>query len=90
MIPYVRKSFWKHYSDLLTTAINIDIDYFVKNGELSEKLKKLTTGEIDPSDVSIEDECYVKCSKIYPLALEATRKELDQSVEGMYHNLNTL
>ena len=90
MIPYVRKSFWKHYSDLLTTAINIDIDYFVKNGELSEKLKKLTTGEIDPSDVSIEDECYVKRSKIYPLALDATLKELDQSVEGMYHNLNTL
>jgi ribonucleoside-triphosphate reductase len=81
MVPYVRKSFYKHYKDIC------DIIPFVKD-----------TLEIsDPSEVSIEDEIYsgqhwwnfVK-RYITHKALKATKKELKQAVEGMYHNLNTL
>lgn len=81
MVPYVRKSFYKHYKDIC------DIIPFVKDTlEISE-----------PSEVSIEDEIYsgrhwwnfVK-RYITHKALKATKKELKQAVEGMYHNLNTL
>jgi ribonucleoside-triphosphate reductase len=81
MVPYVRKSFYKHYKDIC------DIIPFVKNDvELAY-----------PEDVSIEDNIYsgrhfwnfVK-KYIMKKALKATKKELKQAVEGMYHNLNTL
>lgn len=81
MVPYVRKSFYKHYKDIC------DIIPFVKD----------TLEILEPSEVSIEDEIYcgrhwwnfikryVACK-----ALKSTKKELKQAVEGMYHNLNTL
>jgi ribonucleoside-triphosphate reductase len=81
MVPYVRKSFYKHYKDIC------DILPLVKNYV-----------ELDnPEEVSIEDEIYsgrhfwnfVK-RYITKKALKATKKELKQAVEGMYHNLNTL
>ena len=81
MVPYVRKSYYKHYCDIC------DILPFVKNDvELN-----------NPEDVSIDDTIYsgrnwwnfVK-RYIAKKALAATQKELKQAVEGMYHNLNTL
>lgn len=40
---------------------------------------------------SVEDPAYKTYSpKAYNYALAMTRRELDQAVEGMYHNLNTL
>ena len=81
MVPYVRKSFYKHYKDIC------DIVPFVKNNL-----------EIENSeDVSIDDVIYsgkhfwnfVK-RYITKKAIKATKKELKQAVEGMYHNLNTL
>ena len=56
MIPYVRKSFYKHYKDGLK-YIN------------------------EYTDVA---------PKAYQYAMDMTTKELQQAVEGMYHNLNTL
>lgn len=41
-------------------------------------------------DTSIEDEFYRKNEAVYKYALTLTKRELDQAVEGMYHNLNTL
>lgn len=90
MVPYVRLSFWKHYKELMTAAVNFDVDYFIKNGALDDTLKGLQDKSIDSKDVSIESESYIKYSKIYSLAYDATVKELEQAVEGMYHNLNTL
>lgn len=81
MVPYVRKSYYKHYKE------SCDIIPFVKD-----------TLEIEePSEVSIDDTIYsgrhwwnfVK-RYIARKALKATKKELKQAVEGMYHNLNTL
>lgn len=82
MVPYVRKSFGKHYKDGLFWFNDIkseDIDYEIEN--------MLTNIE----DYSIEDnEWKAYNHKAYEYALEMTRKEIHQAVEGMYHNLNTL
>ena len=72
MVPYVRKSFYKHYNEL-AEFIGADL---IENE--------------DAANLSINDEIYLKNDKLYNGALKATEKELNQAVEGMYHNLNTL
>ena len=81
MVPYVRKSFYKHYQDIC------DIIPFVKCDV------ELTWPEL----TSIDGEIYsgrhwwnFMKRYITRKALKATKKELKQAVEGMYHNLNTL
>ena len=76
MVPYVRKSFAKHFSDGLK---------YVECVEVSD-----TFFCYDSSTRPITSETYKKYSKAYNYALDMTQKELDQAVEGMYHNLNTL
>lgn len=44
----------------------------------------------DIKKISIDDERYKKFRKAYVYALEKTQEEVDQAVEGMYHNLNSL
>ena len=39
---------------------------------------------------SIDDELYIRLPKAHDYALEMTKRELYQAVEGLYHNLNTL
>ena len=76
MVPYVRLSFFKHYCD--------GIKYICEAGDVSDDFTK---EEI--KNLSIDDSYYtVEKAKKY--ALDQTTKELNQSVEGMYHNLNTL
>ena len=41
-------------------------------------------------NISINDDRVKAFKKAYKYALEMTRKETFQAVEGMYHNLNTL
>lgn len=74
MVPYVRKSFHKHYCT------------FLKYCESNTSI----LFEANPKDMSIEDSQYKRNSKAYNYALDMTIKELNQAVEGMYHNLNTL
>lgn len=74
MVPYVRKSFFKHWRDgqkYLENDENADDLYFDKN-------------------LSIDDDYYKTYDKVYQYALDMTKRELKQAVEGMYHNLNTL
>lgn len=73
MVPYVRKSFYKHFKDGLKW-VNGNEHFGIENIE----------------DFSIENELYTSNRKVYKYALEKTEKELNQAVEGMYHNLNTL
>ena len=78
MVPYVRKSFYKHYRDgvlYIADCSDIDKDYILE--ELNNTL-------------SIEDNKYKKLKKIYNYAINMTVAECKQAVEGMYHNLNTL
>ena len=83
MVPYVRKSFFKHYCD--------GYKYLTDKGELD--LSNFTT---DIKTMSITDDWYlrenmpVKMRKVYEYAMEMTLKELNQAVEGMFHNLNSL
>ena len=80
MVPYVRKSFGKHYRDGLKYLSDWEgIDY-----EIEFMLNNIT-------EYSIEDaEWNAYNYKAYKYAIEQTKKELKQAVEGMYHNLNTL
>lgn len=78
MVPYVRKSFWKHFKDGLKYLENIeDADELV-----------ITSG--DCTNISINSDGYHSYPKVYQYALDMTEKETRQAVEGMYHNLNTL
>ena len=76
MVPYVRLTFWKHYWD---GALYID-----KCPESVVKSKK------EIRELSIDDDFYVKDCEAYKYAMDKTVQELEQAVEGMYHNLNTL
>ena len=73
MVPYVKKSFYKHF----------------KRGAKYIKGVKLSVDEFNDT-LSINDEKYKASGDVYTYALEQTEKELNQAVEGMYHNLNTL
>lgn len=77
MVPYVRKSFWKHYRDgmsYLEEDNNSEI-FSMKNSDI---------------DRSIKDNFWKANTKAYDYAYDMTIKEVHQAVEGMYHNLNTL
>ena len=74
MVPYVRKSFYKHYRDGLD-YLEDDINYW--NNYTMSKL-------------SVDDEQFKSKEKVYKYAMDMTQRELQQAVEGMYHNLNTL
>ena len=76
MVPYVRKSFYKHFLDGLNWV------------EKDNKHIDLTTNEI--INISINDDIYHRAPDAYNYALSMTEKETRQAVEGMYHNLNTL
>ena len=81
MVPYVRKSFKKHYLDGLKYVSR-------DTGSVTSNLNKIK--ELNAEDVSIEDPTYKADSKAYQYALDKTNEELTQAVEGMYHNLNSL
>ena len=80
MVPYIRKSFNKHFCDGLT--------YIEEQPEQVEAYKNPSGSVVE--DISIEDNWYKDFPKSYKYAMEKTEKELKQAVEGMYHNLNTL
>ena len=77
MVPYVRKSFYKHYIDGLKYCEN-----FTPVNEPNKPIAEL----------SVEDPWYAPdvYEKAYKFAIDMTEKETEQAVEGMYHNLNTL
>ena len=75
MVPYVRKSFRKHYIDGLK---------YIENYNDEEYFNHI------PQNAGIEDGEYQSRPKAYQYAMDMTKKELKQAVEGMYHNLNTL
>ena len=76
MVPYVRKSFIKHYSDGLRWFHNCsDAEIF--------DFPSLQKWDINSG-------VYRQNEKPYSYALEMTEREVYQAVEAMYHNLNTL
>lgn len=76
MVPYVRKSFYKHYKDGIAYIENLGTEDF-------------DNGYITP-DTPIDSEIYKKFAGAYKYASDMTERECFQAVEGLYHNLNTL
>lgn len=85
MVPYVRKSFYKHYVDGLkyiegkdTKFIQEQVYDIINDPDCFEKY------------LSIDSDWWKNNEKAYQYAFDMTAKECYQAVEGMYHNLNTL
>lgn len=96
MVPYVRKSLYKHY---LTEYLKGTEEFYalnleemdeedLENWEDEHKCEYLEKMGLKESDFYIGSSKLDK--KLYQAALYETRKETYQAVEGMYHNLNTL
>ena len=81
MVPYVRKSFVKHYKNGLK---------YIEESLSDDFLNKLSDSEKYMNTLSIEDEYFKEFPKAYKYAMDMTIKETQQAVEGMYHNLNPL
>ena len=75
MVPYVRKSFAKHFRDGLI--------YLQNDRDQAAMVPK----ELSFDDNQANDE---RNKLAYNYAMDMTERELAQAVEGMYHNLNTL
>lgn len=81
MVPYVRKSFYKHFKDGCQYILHYDVvnmadfemEYIHKNSPIDDKYYKESQYE-----------------EAYEYAMDMTIKEVKQAVEGLYHNLNTL
>lgn len=76
MVPYVRKSFYKHFKDGIKYCFHDEWDEH---------------WDCDFNDSrSIDWDEYKNYPEAYEYALDMTERECYQAVEGMYHNLNTL
>ena len=80
MVPYVRKSFVKHWKNGLL---------YIENNSL-QVANALSNANTYYETLSIEDKEFKAFPKTYEYAINMTIKETQQAVEGMYHNLNTL
>jgi ribonucleoside-triphosphate reductase len=88
MVPYVRKSFYKHFLD----GVNYCQDNKIVGltGALEDiDLTNAKENWIE-SNCSIEECHFRRNQKAYFYAIEMTEREIYQAVEAMYHNLNTL
>lgn len=77
MVPYVRKSFYKHYKDGLKFVEGLN-DW------------EITCHEFAYSDIElvpIHDKESYSWEKAYDYAMAMTEREVYQAVEAMYHNL---
>lgn len=96
MVPYVRKSFYKHYKDgmkyivLKPTNTNIiwNLNDYLEDSDKYNRIEDIPITDYSaypnmPDDMGNFDE-------VYGYAMDMTIKEVHQAVEGMYHNLNTL
>lgn len=75
MVPYVRRSFYKHYKDGLKYVEQVDVSLDLPT---------------PVSELSIDSPWYQEYTKAASYAMDMTVRETYQAVEGMYHNLNTL
>ena len=78
MVPYIRKSFYKHFRDGV---------HYIEN-----KIIDSLSSDVDSKNISIDSDFYkdLNCPRAYDYAMDMTEKETHQAVEGLYHNLNTL
>ena len=89
MIPYVRKSFYKHYVDGLKYVAKDD-GYMLFNLSSPEEISIKKDSYTGNNDKKEWFNSTYNNKDAYDYAMDMTTKELQQAVEGMYHNLNTL
>jgi ribonucleoside-triphosphate reductase len=87
MVPYVRKSFRKHWLNGLKYIAHDDKNDCDKSLYWICKENKLKGFD---DELSINAEFLHINEDVYNYAMDMTEKEVYQAVEGMYHNLNTL
>ena len=74
MVPYVRKSFAKHFKD--------GVKYLQPEDDIERIPDSLSFDDPEANDI--------RNSKAYQYSMEMTEREAKQAAEGIYHNLNTL
>ena len=93
MVPYVRKSFWKHFKDGLKYVENLSFEW---DKNFSHIVPEKTSIELPKHGMDVGEKNNWKCGlldehpRAYQYAYDMTVKEVYQAAEGMYHNLNTL
>ena len=80
MVPYVRKSFAKHFRDGLVYVEGFPEENF-------PHYKSWAENSIEDVEMWTDHGCD---KKAYEYAMKMTEREIYQAVEAMYHNLNTL
>ena len=80
MVPYVRKSFYKHYKD--------GLKYIEKLSDREFEVETYSTVPIET--ISINDRNAWTYDGAWQYAIDMTIAECKQAAEGMFHNLNTL
>jgi len=90
MVPYIRKSFWKHFKDGVKYLNDDNGDHYFLGVDTSKMpISNYDSSTIDNSVLPLVQTAMCN-TKVYDYAMEMTEKEVHQAVEGLYHNLNTL
>ena len=91
LVPYVRKSFWKHMLEGMKYIYQVPHKYYGGTNYSSHQDEVLNWVKTQKdNNTSIEVGKEIDCKSVYEYAMDKTIKEIHQSVEAMYHNLNTL
>lgn len=88
MVPYIRRSFYKHFLDGVKYCQNgqmIGLMGVYEDFDLSDAKETWIK-----TQASINDNVFIRNEKAYKYAMDMTIKEVHQAAEGLFHNLNTL
>lgn len=88
MVPYIRRSFYKHFLDGVKYCQKgqmIGLMGVYKDFDLSDA-KEIWI----KTQASINDNVFIRNETAYKYAMDMTIKEVHQAAEGLFHNLNTL
>lgn len=87
MVPYVRKSFWKHYSEGIKYLSEFDETWRLKDIDITKlPIEPYDNPTVDQDAMSVFYMLATETS-VMKYALDMTEKEIHQAVEGLYHNL---
>lgn len=88
MVPYIRKSFYKHFLDGVKYCQKgqmIGLMGVYEDFDLSDAKETWIK-----TQASINDNVFTRNEIAYKYAMDMTVKEVHQAAEGLFHNLNTL
>lgn len=88
MVPYIRKSFYKHFLDGVKYCQKgqmIGLMGVYEDFDLSDAKETWIK-----TQASINDDVFIRNEMAYKYAMDMIIKEVHQAAEGLFHNLNTL